>query len=232
MTRDLQFTELGGLCADMDVVVAVVADGPARVRISSLLGHEGLKVATVAASPDELLEGCGRGVPHLAVVDWDSGGPEPSAAVRRLRQELPRTRIVVVLGRSGEHRDDILAALDAGAEAIVLASRLGSTLGVTARAVCAGQACVPRELRRHLERPTLSPREKQVIGMVAAGLTNSEIAQRLFLAEGTVKGHLSAAFSKLGIRSRHEATALVRDPHARLGIGLVAIPQPPQSASS
>jgi DNA-binding NarL/FixJ family response regulator len=232
MTPDLPFPDLGGLCADMDLVLAVAAEPAASARFTSLLRHEGWNVAAEASTPEELLESCGRTVPHLAVLDWEACGPGPSAAVRRVRHDLPRTRIVVVLGGDGGHRDDVVAALDSGAEGIVLASRLGATLGATVRCVCRGQACVPRELRRHLERPTLSPREKQVLGMVATGFTNAEIAHRLYLAEGTVKGHLSSAFSKLGIHSRHEATALVRDPHARLGIGIVALPQPPHPASN
>jgi hypothetical protein len=51
-----------------------------------------------------------------------------------------------------------------------------------------------------------------VLGQVAAGLTNSEIAESLFLSESTVKSHLSSAFAKLGVRSRKEAAALVLDP--------------------
>jgi predicted transcriptional regulator len=57
---------------------------------------------------------------------------------------------------------------------------------------------------------------------VAAGLTNGEIADSLFLSESTVKSHLSSAFAKLGVRSRKEAAALVLDPEQGLGAGLLA----------
>ena len=69
----------------------------------------------------------------------------------------------------------------------------------------------------------LSAREKQILGLVVMGLMNSEIAARLFLAESTVKSHLSSAFRKLGVRSRTEASELILDPERGLGTGILAI---------
>ena len=86
---------------------------------------------------------------------------------------------------------------------------------------------LPRELRRQFNRPALSGRKRQVVGMVAAGYTNAEIADALYLAESTVKGHLASAFNKLGVHTREEAAALVHDHEAdRLGIPLVVIQGP------
>jgi DNA-binding NarL/FixJ family response regulator len=220
-THDLPTNPLGGLASVIDVSVAVVADETSARRLASLLAHEGLMVAVEAEGPRRLPEVCLHGPPHVAIVLWRSCGPEPAGALRYLRRQLARTRVIVVL--TEPRRQDMRCAVDAGADAIVLESRLAVTLGVTVRAVCAGQACVPRELRRQFERPLLSARERQVLGLVATGFTNGEIADRLFLAESTIKGHLSSAFSKLGIHSRQEASALVRDPDARLGIGLVPV---------
>ena len=73
----------------------------------------------------------------------------------------------------------------------------------------AGQTVVPAPGRLELDRPTLSTREKQVLRMVVAGMSNKAIAGELFLAESTVKCHLSSAFSKLGVRSRNEAADLI-----------------------
>jgi DNA-binding NarL/FixJ family response regulator len=73
------------------------------------------------------------------------------------------------------------------------------------------------------ERPVLSIREKQVVGLVAMGLMNIEIAERLFLAESTVKSHLSSAFAKLGVRSRHEAVELLLNPASGLGLGILSL---------
>ena len=222
MRSDLTANPLGGLVSDIDLSVAVAADDATARRISSLLAHEGLTVAGRAPGPRRLSDVCEHRPVHVAVIAWKACGPEPAAAIRHARKAMARTRVVVVLA---EHRRrDMRSAVDAGADAVVLESRLAVTLGVTVRAVCAGQACVPRELRRQVERPLLSNRERQVLGMVAAGFSNGEIADKLFLAESTIKGHLSSAFSKLGIHSREEASALVRDPDARLGIGLLPLP--------
>jgi DNA-binding NarL/FixJ family response regulator len=71
---------------------------------------------------------------------------------------------------------------------------------------------VPRTLSRQVLKPVFSHREREILGLVAEGATNREIADHLFLAESTVKSHLSTAFTKLGVRTRAEAAALVLDP--------------------
>ena len=58
----------------------------------------------------------------------------------------------------------------------------------------------------------LTNREKQILGLVVGGLTNAQIARELYLAESTVKSHLSSAFMKLGVSSRNEAVAVILDP--------------------
>ena len=82
---------------------------------------------------------------------------------------------------------------------------------------------MPVQFRDALARPVLSPREKQILAMVVMGFPNREIANRLFLAETTIKSHLSSAFVKLGVRSRHEATSLILDSANGLGTGILAI---------
>ena len=61
------------------------------------------------------------------------------------------------------------------------------------------------------------------MNLVVMGFTNSQIGSRLFLAESTVKSHLSSAFSKLGVRSRSEAAALILDPEESFGMGILGI---------
>ena len=79
------------------------------------------------------------------------------------------------------------------------------------QAASVGLVAVPCDLRDHVTRPVLSHREKQILTLVAAGATNSEIAERLYLAESTVKNHLSSVFVKLGVRSRAEAATAALD---------------------
>jgi DNA-binding NarL/FixJ family response regulator len=118
---------------------------------------------------------------------------------------------------------DIRGLLHAGIRGIVLRDHMAETLLPAVTAVTSGQVCVPSQGVADTARPVLSIREKQVMGLVAMGLMNVEIARRLFLAESTVKSHLSSAFAKLGVRSRHEAVDLLLNPASGLGLGILAL---------
>ncbi len=78
-------------------------------------------------------------------------------------------------------------------------------------------------MRAPLETESLSMREKQVLSMIVMGSTNAEIATKLFLAESTVKSHLSSAYNKLGVCSRKDAASRILDPLQGLGPGILAI---------
>lgn len=117
----------------------------------------------------------------------------------------------------------IRSLLAAGASGVVYRKEADTTLTPTIEAVRAGQVCFPACHARALKRPVLSIREKQVVGLLALGLSNREIADRLFVAECTVKSHLSSAFAKLGVRSRHEAVDLIVDPSSGMGLGILEL---------
>lgn len=139
---------------------------------------------------------------------------------------------VVVIGANIQRRE-VRAALAAGAAGLVACDDLESSLGPCIQAVLAGQVCVPRAHWRQTEPPALSTREKQILGLVVMGYMNSQIAERLFLAESTVKSHLSSAFSKLGVRSRNEAVGLILNPERGLGMGILALGgEPVQTATT
>jgi DNA-binding NarL/FixJ family response regulator len=88
---------------------------------------------------------------------------------------------------------------------------VANVLEVTISAVLAGQLSVPRSISDRAAWATFSLREREVLKLVAHGLTNGEIADRLYLSESTVKSHLSSTFRKLGVSSRAEAAAAVLD---------------------
>lgn len=144
--------------------------------------------------------------PAIAILVCDLDQPEGMTMLRRARSELQRLAIVAVCPPATA--TGVRRGLDAGADAIVFEPMLESTLAVTISAVDSGQSVVPRELRASVQRPALSHRERQVLTFVTQGLTNSQIAEELFLSESTVKSHLSSAFAKFGVRSRREAAAL------------------------
>jgi DNA-binding NarL/FixJ family response regulator len=192
-------------------------DAVTRRRATAVLADDDWDVddGLPGSAPDEQPNGLPTLAIVLAVDLADSAGV---MELRAARSDMPNAAIVVVAPAGNEH--DIRRALRAGADGIVFDSDLETTLVVTLRAALAGLVAVPREARRQAVRPVFSHRERQILKLVAQGGTNREIADRLYLAESTVKCHLSSAFSKLGVRSRAEATALVLDPEEPLLNGL------------
>ena len=147
------------------------------------------------------------------------------AAASELVEADPDTPAVVICRRSDLPQVRSLVA--AGVRGVVLEDELDIALDPTVAAVAAGQVCVPGDDARSLAPPVLSVREKQVVGLAAIGLSNREIAERLFVAESTVKSHLSSAFAKLGVRSRHEATDLIVNQAWGIGLGILSIDAEP-----
>jgi DNA-binding NarL/FixJ family response regulator len=138
-----------------------------------------------------------------------------------LRTALGNTPVVVVCADIRPR--DLRVALSAGAAGVVLESQLAAALGPSLQAAWAGQVCVPQQHSEQIEPAALSAREKQILGLVVMGYMNSQIAGQLFVAESTVKSHLSSAFSKLGVRSRNEAVELILDSERGLGMGILSL---------
>lgn len=161
-------------------------------------------------------------VPALVVL-WaeDNLARATTRDLEPLRREIPAVPVVMVCAslRPGELR----LALAAGVSGVVLESELDPALGACLQAASSGQVCVPKQQSRQVEPAPLSPREKQILGLVVMGYMNSEIASRLFVAESTVKSHLSSVFGKLGVRSRNEAVDLILDSERGLGMGILGL---------
>jgi DNA-binding NarL/FixJ family response regulator len=193
--------------AGLEPSIAIAAsDTVTQRRIIAALTDGGCLAAPDSAAPRPR----GAGVVVLAA---DLSDPDAAAAVKATRESAPDAALVVVTppGRDWEIR----RALRAGAQGIVFDAQLERTLPAAVRAAAAGLVAVPRALRHQIVKPVFSHREREILALVAEGATNREIADRLYLAESTVKSHLSTAFSKLGVRSRAEAAALVLDPVER-----------------
>ena len=204
--------------------VAVVVEDPAVGRaLRECLAAGGLPVGdgplTIAA-----IDALAPRTPGAVVLAADVTRSDGLAALRRLRRAAPATPVLVVAGRDPGQRA-ARTALNAGAGAYVPAPDVERGLAVAVRAVLAGFVCVPLETRRLVVKPTFSQREKEVLGLLVVGLTNAEIAARLYLAESTVKSHLASAFAKLGVRSRRDAVALLLDPAE--GLAPTALPAGP-----
>ncbi len=141
-------------------------------------------------------------------------------AVGEIAARAPAAALVVSMP-SGATGTVLRRAVRAGADGIVFDDQLESALAATVRAVAAGQLAVPHMLGRRIAPHPLSHREKEILALVVLGYTNRQIADKLFVAESTVKSHLSSAFGKLDTRSRSEAAALILDPDEDYGIGIV-----------
>jgi DNA-binding NarL/FixJ family response regulator len=188
-------------------------------------------------APDEALAGCALEFTSFAKVDdlleleseppaqvvlWvEVGGSSPNQ-IERLRDAFEESQVVLVCAEDVRGWE-VRAALEAGAAGVVLATDVKRALGPCLAAVRAGQVCVPSRHGRRIDPPALSGREKQILGLVVMGQTNGQIAERLILAESTVKSHLSSAFGKLGVRSRHEAVDLILDAERGLGMGILSL---------
>lgn len=197
----------------------IAADGPSE-RIAEILLGQSLEIAAFDRAED--LPSETERQDFSAIVLWaEDTVSAPARLVEPLAQRFAQVPIVAVC--ADIERWEVRAALTAGAAGVVLYDDLDSALGPCLQAVLAGQTCVPRGHWRQIEPPALSAREKQILGLVVMGYMNSQIAEQLFLAESTVKSHLSSAFGKLGVRSRNEAVSLILDPERGLGMGILAL---------
>jgi DNA-binding NarL/FixJ family response regulator len=202
----------------LEPALGLVAGGTAALTAVKALLTGQYRLKAASRTIDELLARCDDGPPDVVVVELDLDGHAPMRALRRLREALPDTRIVVITEPTREH--DVRRALRAGADGLVLRSEVERALGPTLQAALAGQLVMPRRHRHHLEKRALSYREQQVLSLVIRGATNRQAADALVLAESTVKGHLASAFAKLGVRSRAEAAAVLLDTDAEPGQAL------------
>jgi DNA-binding NarL/FixJ family response regulator len=202
---------------------AVVVGGErgARNRAAALLGDAGFGVW--AAGPGDDSRARARLEPGSLIVLLNRAtGAATVRDIRTLAKANPDARIVAVMPDDTSNAW-LRRALLAGACGLVLLGDVASALVATAHAVLAGQLTVPVALGRQIAPRPLSYREKQILGLVVLGFTNREIADKLYLAESTVKTHLSSAFTKLDARSRSEAVARILDPESGYGVGILKI---------
>jgi DNA-binding NarL/FixJ family response regulator len=184
------------------LLVRVEATGSLRPRILAALHGDGLVVAdTGSTHPDQIA---------VTVLAVDLSRP---MALPRLRETLRRSgteRVVAISPTCGPLA--ARRAVRAGADSLVLEKELEGLLGPAVRAVAAGLKVLPTALGNGADRLAFSHREREVLRLAVQGQTNGEIAAELFLAESTVKSHLSSAYRKLGAHGRKDAASLILDP--------------------
>lgn len=179
---------------------------------SDLTTHTGLSLRALPST--------GAGVRQL-IVYCESVSTDQLERFKELKRDAPDILILAVC--ESADRRAVRRLLDSGIDGLVFADQIEEALGATVAAVFAGQMVLPRDMRDLVDRPSLSTRERQILAMVVMGLTNQEIGARMFLAESTVKSHLSSAYNKLGVRSRSEAVTVIMDRPGSLGTGIAAV---------
>ena len=194
---------------DMDTIRVVIADDHAlfRAGLNSLLRlHPDIEVVAQIEKSGDIEAaiantGCDVLLLDLQMDRWTT---------RDIEKLSQMTKVVVVT--ASERREDATAALKMGARAIVQKRFAVETLIDAIRRVAEGFICIPPSLRAEFSTDQvansseLSSRESEIVRWVAIGMRNAEIAQRLSIAESTVKTHLNNIFQKLGIRDRVELT--------------------------
>ena len=190
----------------------------ARAGLRSMLeGAPGLEVAGEAASGHEALELCRHLRPDLALVDVRMPGLNGLETTRALKAEHPTLAVVMVT--MYDNPEYLLEALKAGAAGYVLKDATRQELLSTVRRVLEGESILDGELAARLlrqlaaesavEAPApmeqLTQRERDVLGLLAQGLTNREIGGRLVVSPGTVKVHVEHIIAKLGVSDRTQA---------------------------
>jgi DNA-binding NarL/FixJ family response regulator len=184
-----------------------------------------LEVVGEAGDGQQALDAYAALRPDVVLMDVRMPGMDGVEATRRLRERWPEARIIILT----TFDDDayVFEGLRAGALGYLLKDVSGNTLAEAVRTVAAGGALLAPSVARKVvaafsrlsppARPPdeglpepLSEREKEVLRLLAQGLSNREIAERLVLAEGTVKNHVTTILQKLGVRDRTQAALRAR----------------------
>ena len=199
--------------SDSGLIRILVVDDHALLRngIAGLVNAEpDMKTIAEAATGVEAIKQFRQHHPDITLMDLqmpEMGGIE---GIIGIRGDFPQARIIVLTTYSGDVQ--VVRALRAGARGFLLKARVNRELLDVIRAVHAGQKRIPpeiaAELAEHAGEQDLSPRELEVLGLVARGNANKEIAARLAITEETVKSHITKILAKLRANDRTHAVTI------------------------
>lgn len=196
----------------------MLVDDHAVVRsgLSAFLqAFDDLEMVGEAGSGEEALQLCGQLLPDVVLMDLVMPGMDGARATQAIRERWPQIRIIALT--SFETEDLVQAALQAGAISYLLKNVSALELADAIRAARQGRSTLAPEATKVLIRSAQQPRplgydlterEREVLALMAQGLSNPDIAERLVTTQSTVKFHVSNILSKLGVSSRTQAVAL------------------------
>ena len=192
--------------------ILTVDDHPLlRKGIAALVNAESdMKLIAEASNGQEAIEEFRLHRPDVTLMDIQMPGLNGTEAINRIQNEFPNARIIVLTTYTGDVQ--VLRALKAGARAYILKGHVHRELLETIRAVHAGKKRIPpdiaAQLAEHAADDELTPREIDVLRLIAAGNANKLIADQLSIGEATVKSHVSNILSKLGANDRAHAVTI------------------------
>jgi DNA-binding NarL/FixJ family response regulator len=203
-------------------VTVVVADDQSAVRegLVLLLGTlPGISVAGEAADGNAAVQLVAEVRPQVVLMDLNMPGCDGVTATRSITSGYPETQVVVLTTYADD--DSIIGALQAGALGYLTKDATRAEIGRAVLAAAAGQSVLDPVVRQKLlsraaglpsaepasgaDENDLTPREAEVLRLIAAGQSNREIARSLFVSEATVKTHVNRIFAKTGSRDRGQA---------------------------
>jgi DNA-binding NarL/FixJ family response regulator len=195
----------------------VLADDQRVVRegLATLLGLlPDIEVLGTASDGDEVVALVERLQPDVVLMDLRMPRCDGVEATRQLRERVPESKVIVLTTYADDR--SVLEALRAGARGFLTKDAGAKEIERAIAAVVRGDAAIDPAVQHHLvaavaatpELPHgLTPREAEVLSLIAEGLSNGEIAERLVVSEATVKSHINHLFTKTGVRDRAQAVA-------------------------
>ena len=195
--------------------VLCVDDHPlVRKGIASILANEpDMLLVAEANNGREAVSLFKEHQPDVTLMDLRMPEIDGTSATRMIRQEAPDARIIALTSYDGDQ--DIYRALEAGVRGYILKEMVHTEVVRAIRTVHSGKRLMPQEVAERLSeyfpQVALTPREVEVLGCVAKGMANKEIATRLGTASGTVKMHIQNILAKLGASDRTHAVTIAME---------------------
>jgi DNA-binding NarL/FixJ family response regulator len=205
-------------------VRVLLADDQRLVResLATLLGLlDGIDLVATASDGEEACRLAEEHQPDVALMDLRMPRVDGIEATKRLRERMPRTKVIALTTYADD--ETVLSALRAGARGYLTKDASAEDIRQAVLGVAAGEAALDPAVQHHvvaaiagsqppaghLGHPDLpddlTPREAEVLALIAEGLTNTEIAERLVVSPTTVKSHINHLFAKAGLRDRAQA---------------------------